>query len=337
MDFIQKIKERVKKDIQTICLPEANDIRILKGAEIALREGYANIILLGDEEEIRTFAKENNIDITKAEIINPEKSEKLEKYENMLYELRKHKGMTIEKAHTLLTTDYNYFATMMIKMNEADGYVSGADHPTADTLRPVLQIIKGREGIKTISAFFVMCVDDKEFGENGVYIFADCGMNENPTAEQLADIAIESAESFKELVSETAEPKVAMLSYSTKGSAHSELTEKVIEGTKIANEKLPELLIDGELQLDAAIIPEIAKLKAPESKLQGKANILVFPDLNSGNIGYKLVQRLAHAKAYGPLCQGLAKPANDLSRGCSAEDVAGVIAITAVQAISSKQ
>ncbi len=336
MDFIQKIKERAKKDIQTICLPEANDVRVLKGAEIAINEGFANIILLGEEDKIKELAKSNNIDISKATIINPLKTEKLEKYENMLYELRKQKGMTIEKAHTLLTTDYNYFATMMIKMDEVDGYVSGADHPTADTLRPVLQIIKGREGIKTISAFFVMCVPDKEFGEDGVYIFADCGMNENPTAEQLADIAIESAESFKELVSETAEPKVAMLSYSTKGSAHSELTEKVIEGTRIANEKAPELLIDGELQLDAAVIPEIAKLKAPDSKLQGKANILVFPDLNSGNIGYKLVQRLAHAKAYGPLCQGLAKPANDLSRGCSAEDVAGVIAITAVQAISNK-
>lgn len=336
MDFIQKIKERARENLQTICLPEANDIRILKGAEIAINEGFANIILLGNESEIKELANTNNIDITKAKIINPLNSEKLAEYENKLYELRKEKGMTIEKAHTLLTTNYNYFATMMVKMNDSDGYVSGADHPTADTLRPVLQIIKGRPGIKTISAFFVMCVPDKEFGEEGVFIFADCGMNENPTADGLADIAIESAESFKELVSKIAEPKVAMLSYSTKGSAHSELTEKVIEGTRIANEKAPELLIDGELQLDSAIIPEIAKLKAPDSKLHGEANILIFPDLNSGNIGYKLVQRLAHAKAYGPLCQGLAKPANDLSRGCSAEDVAGVIAITAVQAISNK-
>lgn len=336
MDFIQKIKERAKQDIQTICLPEANDIRILKGAELAVSEGFANIILLGNESEIKELANTNNIDITKSKIINPLNSEKLAEYEKKLYELRKEKGMTIEKAHTLLTTNYNYFATMMVKMNDADGYVSGADHPTADTLRPVLQIIKGRSGIKTISAFFVMCVPDKEFGEEGVFIFADCGMNENPTAEQLADIAIESAESFKELVSEIAEPKVAMLSYSTKGSAHSEFTEKIIEGTKIANEKAPKLPIDGELQLDSAIIPEVAELKAPESKLKGNANILIFPDLNSGNIGYKLVQRLAHAKAYGPLCQGLAKPANDLSRGCSAEDVAGVIAITAVQAISNK-
>lgn len=336
MEFIQKIKERAKKDIQTICLPEANDIRILKGAEMALKEGFANIILLGNEEAINTLANKNNIDITRATIVDPLKSEKLEVYKSKLYELRKEKGMTIEKAHTLLTTNYNYFATMMIKMNDADGYVSGADHPTSDTLRPVLQIIKGREGVKTVSAFFVMCVPDKEFGEDGVFIFADCGMNENPTAEQLADIAISSAESFRELVSNTSEPKIAMLSYSTKGSAYSELTEKVIEGTHIANEKAPNLLIDGELQLDSAIIPEIAKSKAPDSKLQGKANILVFPDLNSGNIGYKLVQRLAHGKAYGPLCQGLAKPANDLSRGCSAEDVAGVIAITAVQAISNK-
>lgn len=337
MDFIKKIKERAKGNIQTICLPEANDVRILKGVEIAISEEFANIILLGNEEEINNLAKANNIDISKAKIIDPLKSEKLEEYENKLYELRKEKGMTLEKAHTLLTTDYNYFATMMLKMNEADGYVSGADHPTSDTLRPVLQIIKGRPGVKTISAFFIMCVPDKEFGEDGVFIYADSGMNENPTAEQLSDIAIESAESFKELVSETAEPRVAMLSYSTKGSAHSDLTEKVIEGTRIANQKAPDILIDGELQLDAAIVPEVAELKAPDSKLKGRANILVFPDLNAGNIGYKLTQRLAHAKAYGPLCQGLAKPANDLSRGCSAEDVAGVIAITAVQSISNKQ
>ena len=221
---------------------------------------------------------------------------------------------------------------MMVKLGDADGFVSGASHPTSDTLKPVLQIIKGRPGVKTVSAFFIMCLPDNEFGEDGVFIYADCGMNENPTDEQLADIAITSSESFKELVNPNGIPKIAMLSYSTKGSAHSELTEKVVRATELAHNKAPELLVDGELQLDAAIIPEVAKMKAPDSPVAGNANILVFPDLNAGNIGYKLTQRLAHAKAFGPLCQGLDKPVNDLSRGCSAEDIAGVVAITCVQA-----
>ena len=336
MNFIKKIKKQAKQEIKTIILPESEDIRILKGTEIVLKEKFANIVLLGDKSEIEKMAKEDNINIAGATIINPKEAENLEKYIDKLYELRKEKGMTKEQATQLLTENSRYFATMMVKLGDADGFVSGASHPTSDTLKPVLQIIKGKPGVKTVSAFFIMCMPTSEFGEDGVLIYADSGMNENPTAEQLADIAYTSSQSFTELVNPNGIPKVAMLSYSTKGSAHSELTEKVIEGTRIANEKAPELLIDGELQLDAAVIPEIAKLKAPDSKLQGKANILVFPDLNSGNIGYKLVQRLAHAKAYGPLCQGLAKPANDLSRGCSAEDVAGVIAITAVQAISNK-
>lgn len=332
MEFIDKMKVKAKENIKTIVLPETEDVRVLKGAEIVLNERYANIILLGNEQEIKSLANKKGINLEGAKIIDYSKSEKLEIYTQKLYELRKEKGMTLESAKKLLTENSRYFATMMVKLGDADGFVSGACHPTADTLKPVLQIIKGAPGVKTVSAFFIMQLNDKEFGEEGVLIFSDCGMNSNPTAEELSDIAISSSKSFYELVNNKGEAKVAMLSYSTKGSAHSELTEKVIEATRLTHEKDSNLLVDGELQLDAAIIPEVAKLKAPESKVAGSANILVFPDLNSGNIGYKLTQRLAHAKAYGPLCQGLDKPVNDLSRGCSAEDVAGVVAITAVQA-----
>ena len=332
MNFIEKIKNQAKKEIKTIILPESEDLRILKGTEIVLKEQFANIILLGNEEDIKNKAKENNIDIQKAKIIDPLKSDKLETYINKFYELRKEKGVTKEQATNIITENSRYFASMMVKLGDADGFVSGASHPTSDTLKPVLQIIKGNPGVNTISAFFVMRMPTKEFGEDGVLIYSDCGMNQNPTSEQLADIAISSSESFKELVDPEGIPKVAMLSYSTNGSAHSQLTEKVVNATKMAHEKAPNLLVDGELQLDAAIIPEIAKSKAPNSVLKGNANILVFPDLNAGNIGYKLTQRLAHAEAYGPLCQGLAKPVNDLSRGCSAEDIAGVVAITCVQA-----
>ena len=336
MDFINKIKDLARQNIKTIVLPESEDLRVLKGAEIVLKEGFANIILLGDKDTILNKARENNIDLNNVEIIDNRNSEKLELYANKLYELRKDKGMTYENAKNLLIENSRYFATMMLKNGDADGFVSGACNPTSDTLRPALQIIKGAEGVKTVSAFFIMCLRDKEFGEDGVLLFADCGMNENPNAEQLADIAIQSSISFRELVGRHSEPKIAMLSYSTKGSAKSELTEKVIEATNLAKSKAPNLNIDGELQLDAALIPEVAKSKAPDSTVEGKANILIFPDLNAGNIGYKLTQRLAHAEAYGPLCQGLAKPVNDLSRGCSAEDVAGVIAITALQAQNNK-
>ena len=239
--------------------------------------------------------------------------------------------MTLEEAKELLKQPI-YFGMMMLKdeESEADGLVSGAIHSTADTLRPALQILKTKPGTKLVSAFFVMCVPNCEYGEKGTFLFGDSGLNQNPTADELSEIAISSAESFKQLVQ--AEPKVAMLSYSTYGSAKSELTEKVIEATKLVKEKNKELLVDGELQVDSAIVPEIAKSKAPGSQLKGEANVLIFPDLNAGNIGYKLVQRLAKAEAYGPLCQGIAKPVNDLSRGCSADDIVGVIAITAVQA-----
>ncbi len=329
MDFISSIKERARKDIKKIVLPEASDVRILKAAEIALSEAYAEIVLVGNEASIKAMAEENNIDIAKAIIVDPLNSEKSKEYAENLYELRKAKGMTLEQAEELVK-DEVYYGMMMVKMNDADGLVSGAIHSTSDTLRPALQILKTAPGTKLVSAFFLMVVPNCEFGENGVFVFGDCGLNENPNAEQLAEIAASSSQSFEKLVGK--EAKVAMLSYSTMGSAKSELTQKVIDATNIVKENYPEIKVDGEMQLDAAIVPSVGKSKAPNSEIAGCANTLIFPDLNAGNIGYKLTQRLAKAEAYGPLCQGIARPVNDLSRGCSAEDVAGVVAITAVQA-----
>ena len=329
MSFIEKIKERAKTEIKTIVLPEATDKRILEAAQIVKNEGYARVILIGNEEEVKKIANEKKINIEGTKIVDPLKSEKTEGYAKELYELRKAKGMTEEQAQQLVL-DPVYFGMMMVKLNEADGLVSGAAHSTSDTLRPALQILKTAPGTKLVSAFFVMVVPNCEYGSNGTFIFADSGLNEEPDSEKLSEIAISSSKSFEQLVGDKA--KVAMLSYSTYGSAHSASTEKVIEATKLVKEKAPELIVDGELQVDAAIIPEVAEFKAKGSPLKGQANVLVFPDLGAGNIGYKLVQRLAKAEAYGPLCQGIAKPVNDLSRGCSSQDVAGVVAITAVQA-----
>ena len=329
MSFIEEIKQRAKKQIKTIVLPEATDIRILKAAETVKQERYAKTILIGDEEQVRKIAKQNTIDIEGIKIIDPLKSERTQEYAQKLFELRKAKGLTEEQAQKLVL-DPVYFGMMMVKNEDADGLVSGACHSTSDTLRPALQILKTAPNTKLVSAFFVIVVPNCEYGSNGTFIFADSGLNEEPNSDALSEIAISSSKSFEQLVGEKA--KVAMLSYSTYGSAHSASTEKVIEATKLVREKAPEILVDGELQLDAAIIPEVAEFKAKGSPLKGEANVLVFPDLGAGNIGYKLAQRLAKAEAYGPLCQGIAKPVNDLSRGCSASDVAGVIAITAVQA-----
>ncbi len=331
MSFINDIKQRAKQDIKTIILPESNDLRVIKATEQVLKEGYSDIILIGNKEEIKKLAQENNIDISKAKIVDPLKSDKFSEYAEKFYELRKAKGMTLDKAKEIMK-DNVYFGMMMVKQGDGDGLVSGACHSTADTLRPALQILKTAPGTKLVSAFFLMVVPNCEYGENGAFVFGDCGLNEYPDPEALSEIAISSSKSFKQLVGK--EPRVAMLSYSSYGSAHSPLTDKVVEATKLLKEKMPELIADGELQLDAAIIPEIAASKAPGSPLKGEANTLIFPDLDAGNIGYKLVQRFAKAEAYGPLCQGIAKPVNDLSRGCSSEDIAGVIAITAVQAQS---
>ena len=335
MSFIEEIKERAKKDIKTIVLPEAEDVRTLEATRMVLDEKYAKVILIGNKEKVLEKAKENNIDITGVEIINPVESEKYDEYVNLLYDLRKHKGMTIEQAKELVK-DPTYYGMLMLKDegSVADGLVSGAVHSTSDTLRPALQILKTAPGTKLVSAFFVMVVPDCEYGENGTFIFGDSGLNENPNEDQLSEIAISSSKSFHQLVGK--EPKVAMLSYSTHGSAKSELTEKMINATKLVKEKAPDLIVDGELQLDTAIVPEVAKFKAPDSPVKGEANVLIFPNLDAGNIGYKLVQRLGKAEAYGPLCQGIARPVNDLSRGCSSKDIAGVIAITAVQAQDEK-
>lgn len=327
MNFLEQIKQRAKSDIKTIVLPESTDIRTIKAAAMILEEGIANVVLVGNEQEIKKLA--GDIDISKAQIIDPLSTEKFEDYVNTFYEMRKAKGITLEQAEQTMKNPL-YFGVMMVKKGEADGMVAGAINSTANTLRPALQILKTAPGTKLVSAFFVMVVPDCEYGSNGTFVYADSGLVENPTADELSEIAIASAKSFKSLVQ--SEPKVAMLSYSTYGSAKSELTEKVIKATQLAKEKAPDLVLDGELQADAAIVPSVGKSKAPGSCVAGEANVLVFPDLNCGNIAYKLTQRLAKAEAYGPITQGIAKPVNDLSRGCSAEDIVGVVAITAVQA-----
>ena len=328
MGVMDKIKARAKADKKTIILPESMDNRTFKAAEAVLKEGLANIIIIGTPEQIA--ANKGDCDITGATIIDPNTYEKTQAYEDLFVELRKSKGLTHEEARKTMLSDYAYYGCLMIKSGDADGMVSGACHSTANTLRPCLQLIKTKPGTKLVSAFFLMEVPNCEYGENGTFVFADCGLEQNPDPEKLAAIALSSAESFKMLVG--AEPKVAMLSHSTKGSAKHADVDKVVEATRIAKEQAPDLMLDGELQLDAAIVPSVGESKAPGSAVAGHANVLVFPDLDAGNIGYKLVQRLAKADAFGPMCQGIAAPVNDLSRGCSWQDIVGVVAITAVQA-----
>ena len=333
MGFIDEIKAKAKADKKTIILPESMDTRTWEAAEKILKEGLANLIILGSPEEVEKYGK--GYDVTGATIIDPATYEKTEEYLDLFVELRKKKGLTKEEARKQALSDYAYYGCLMIKAGDADGMVSGACHSTANTLRPCLQIIKTKPGCKLVSAFFLMIVPNCEYGEDGVFVFGDCGLNQDPNPEELAAIAASSAESFEQLTGKKA--KVAMLSHSTKGSAKHDLVTKVVEATKIAKEQYPELDVDGELQLDAALVPSVAASKAPDSTVAGQANVLIFPNLDAGNIGYKLVQRLAKAEAYGPMCQGIAKPVNDLSRGCSAEDIVGVVAITAVQAQALKK
>ena len=327
MGFIDVIKERAKAANKTIVLPETEDRRTYEAAAQILKEGIAKIILVGSEEAVKKGSE--GLDLTGAVVVDPATSDRTQAYIDKLVELRQKKGMTPEQAKEILLNQYLYYGVMMVKMGDADGMVSGACHSTADTLRPCLQILKTKPGTKLVSAFFLMVVPNCEYGADGTFIFADSGLNQNPNPEELAAIAGSSADSFELLVEK--EPIVAMLSHSTKGSAKHADVDKVVEATKIAQGLAPELALDGELQLDAAIVPEVGASKAPGSKVAGHANVLVFPDLDAGNIGYKLVQRLAKAEAYGPMTQGIAAPVNDLSRGCSAEDIEGVIAITAVQ------
>ena len=331
MSFIDGIKERARKDKKVIVLPESEDVRTYAAIEKVLQEGTADIILIANDKIVAE--KGAGFNIEGAKIVDPDHFERMDEYIDTLVELRKKKGMTREEASKILHESYTYFAVMMVKMGDADGMVSGACHSTADTLRPSLQILKTKPGIKLVSAFFVIVVPDCDMGENGTFIFADSGMEQNPDPERLAAIAGCSAESFELLVE--AEPRVAMLSHSTKGSASHPDVDKVVEATRIAKETYPDLMLDGELQLDAAIVPSVGESKAPGSPVAGKANVLVFPDLDAGNIGYKLAQRLAKAEAYGPITQGIARPVNDLSRGCSADDIAGVVAITVVQCQAS--
>lgn len=328
MSFIDDVKAKARSNKKTIVLPETQDMRTLNAAHQILQEGTANLILIGNEAEIRE--KSAGLDLSGAQIVDPATFGELESYTNELVKLREKKGMTAEKARQLLTGDGLYLGVMMVKLGYADGMVAGATHATADVLRPCLQILKTAPGTKLVSTFFLMDVPNCEYGANGRFVFADAGLNQNPNSEELAAIALSSAKSFKQLLGE--EPIVAMLSHSTYGSAKHADVDKVVEAVKIAKETDPSVKLDGEFQLDAAIVPEVGALKAKNSSVAGKANVLIFPDLDAGNIGYKLVQRLAKAEAYGPVTQGIAKPVNDLSRGCSAEDIVGVVAITAVQA-----
>jgi phosphate acetyltransferase len=330
MKFIEEIKARAKQDIKTIVLPETRDKRTLIAAAQVLKEGTANIVMIGDEEKIMDGAHWLDVELDGITVVNPETSPKLDEYVELLYEIRKEKGMTLESAREQLLTNHLMFGVMMVKAKDADGMVAGCCHATADVLRPSLQVLKTAPGTELVSGFFILDVPNCEYGENGTFLFADCGLNQDPNAEELAAIAHSSSKSFRNLIG--GKPIIAMLSHSTKGSAKHPLVDKVVEATRIAKEKYPQLVIDGELQSDAAIVPEVAKSKAPGSDVAGHANVLVFPNLDCGNISYKLVQRLAKAEAYGPMVQGLSSPVNDLSRGCSAEDIVGVIALTAVQA-----
>lgn len=328
MAFIDKIKQRAKKIKKTIVLPETADMRTLEAAHKILKEDIANIILVGGRQSI--LKKAQGLDLSKATFIDPYDCERLNDYVALLVEIRKKKGMTPEEAKELLLTNVLYFGCIMVKAGDADGMVAGAVNSSANVLRAALQILKTAPDTKLVSAFFLVVVPDCDMGAKGTFIFSDAGLNQSPDARELAAIAESSAKSFQLLVEE--EPIVAMLSHSTKGSAHHPEVDKVIEACKIVNAECPDLKCDGELQSDAAIVPSVAASKAPSSSVAGKANVLVFPDLDAGNIGYKLVQRLAKADAYGPITQGIAKPVNDLSRGCSADDIVGVVAITAVQA-----
>ncbi len=330
MKLLEQIKLKAQKTPQRIVLPESDDARTLRAADEILHQKIAKIILIGNPEKIRRDAETGNLKyISDAEIVDPKDHFKKEAYINLMVELRGKKGLTREQA-AILIEDPLYLATLMIKAGDAEGEVAGAKNATGDVLRPAFQYVKTKPGISVVSGAFIMILKDKEFGNDGMLVFADCAVHPNPTDKELAEIAVATGRTTKAIAG--FEPRIAMLSFSTKGSARHEMVDKVISATKIAKEMAPDLLIDGELQADAAIIESIGKTKAPGSEIAGRANVLIFPTLESGNICYKLVQRMAHAEAIGPILQGMAAPINDLSRGCSVSDIVNLVAITSNQA-----
>ena len=328
--IIDRLIEKAKNNKKTICLVETDDIRTLKAASIVKEKEFANIILVGEEENIKKLADKNSIDTNNIKIINPRTSELTKKLIDTFYEIRKNKGMTFEEAEKIIKNDYLYYGAMLVYMDYVDGMVAGATHSSSDVLRSALKTVKTAPNTKIVSAFFLIELENKNLGSNGIFIYSDCGMIQDPTSEELVDIAYSSNETFKLLIGDT--PKIAFLSHSTNGSSKCDDVDKVKNAVNIFKEKYPNIIADGEMQLDTAIVPSIQQSKFPDSKIKGDANILIFPDLDAGNIGYKLTERMANAKAYGPITQGIRKPINDLSRGCNELDIVGVIAITCVQA-----
>lgn len=328
--IIDKLINNAKQNKKTICLVETDDIRTLKAAESVIEKDFANIILVGNENEINELATKNNIKLENIKIINPKTSDLTNELIDKFYELRSHKGLTYEEAKDKIENDYLYFGDMLVYSDYADGLVAGATHSSSDVLRAALQTVKTAPDSKIVSSFFLMELENKDLGSNGLFLYSDCGMIQNPTSEELVNIAYSSSKTFEQLVGDT--PKIAFLSHSTNGSSKCDDVYKVQNAVKTFKETYPDIIADGELQLDAAIIPSITKSKYPTSKIQGDANILIFPDLDAGNIAYKITERMANAKAYGPITQGIRKPINDLSRGCNSDDIVGAIAITCNQA-----